>query len=195
MDGTGAMVPEIKSIAPGVLPSRMCGPVLTCDTGPADNLALLAAITEVVSGDVVVTATGRWRQCAVVGDRMMGMLKNAGAAGFVTDGLVRDIDGLIPLGLPVFCTGLSPNSPHGKGPGSIGEPVLVGGVTVSSGDVLVSDDNGIVIVPFDRIVTVIARLTTIGKLERDLDADIQEGLTVPDSIRDLVESDAVRRVG
>ena len=195
MDGTGAMVPEIKSIAPGVLPSRMCGAVLTCDTGPADNLALLAAITEVVSGDVVVTATGDWRQCAVVGDRMMGMLKNAGAAGFVTDGLVRDIDGLIPLGLPVFCTGLSPNSPHGKGPGSIGEPVLVGGVTVSSGDVLVSDDNGIVIVPFDRIVTVIARLTTIGKLERGLDADIQEGLTVPDSIRDLVESDAVRRVG
>ena len=195
MDGTGAMVPEIKSIAPGVLPSRMCGTVLTCDTGPADNLALLAAITEVVSGDVVVTATGNWRQCAVVGDRMMGMLKNAGAAGFVTDGLVRDIDGLIPLGLPVFCTGLSPNSPHGKGPGSIGEPVLVGGVTVSSGDVLVSDDNGIVIVPFDRIATVIARLTTIGKLERDLDADIQEGLTVPDSIRDLVESDAVRRVG
>ena len=45
MDGTGAMAPEIKSIAPGVLPSRMCGAVLTCDTGPADNLALLAAIT------------------------------------------------------------------------------------------------------------------------------------------------------
>ncbi|HAK53539.1 MAG TPA: aldolase [Gammaproteobacteria bacterium] len=194
MDGTGAMAPEIKSVAPGVLPSNMCGPVLTCDAGPADNMAVLAAITEVASGDIVVSASGNWRQCAVVGDRMMGMLRNAGASGFVTDGLVRDIEGLIPVGLPIFCTGLSPNSPSSKGPGSVGEPVQVGGVTISSGDVLVSDDNGVVIVPFARIDAVIERLETVEKLERGLDANIQAGLAIPDSIRDLVKSSAVKRV-
>ena len=195
MDGTGAMAPEIKSIAPGVLPSKMCGPVLTCDAGPADNMAVLAALTEVASGDIVVSASGNWRQCAVIGDRLMGMLRNAGAAGFVTDGLVRDIDGLIPVGLPIFCTGLSPNSPSSKGPGSVGEPVQVGGVTVSSGDVLISDDNGVVIVPFAQIDAVIERLETVEKLERGLDANIQGGLAIPDSIRDLVKSSAVKRVG
>ena len=194
MNGTGAIAPDIKSIAPGVLPSKMCGAVLTCDSGPADNLAVLAAMTELISGDILVNATGDWRQCAVVGDRMMGMLRNAGASGFVTDGLVRDIEGIIPLGLLVFCTGLSPNSPSSKGPGSVGEPVLVGGLTVCSGDVLVSDDNGIVIVPFAQIDAVIEKLKTVEKLEDDLESNIQAGLAVSDSIRDLVKSTAVKRV-
>ena len=122
------------------------------------------------------------------------MLRNAGASGFVTDGLVRDIEGIIPLGLPVFCTGLSPNSPSSKGPGSVGEPVLVGGLTVCSGDVLVSDDNGIVIVPFAQIDAVIEKLKTVEKLEDDLESNIQAGLAVSDSIRDLVKSTAVKRV-
>ena len=59
---------------------------------------------------------------------------------------------------------------------------------------LVSDDNGVVIVPFARIDTVIERLKTVERLERDLDANVQAGMAVPDSIRDLVKSTAVKRV-
>ena len=195
MDGTGALAPGIKAVAPGVLPTRMCGPALTCDAGPADNLAVLAAMTELQAGDVVVAATGNWRACALVGDRMMGMMRNADIAGFVTDGLVRDIEGITLLGIPVFCTGLSPNSPHSKGPGSVGEPVQVGGVRICSGDMIISDDNGVVVIPFAKIDTVIARLKTIEELEGGLDEKIQNGLAVPDSIRELVNSDAVKRVG
>ena len=68
------------------------------------------------------------------------------------------------------------------------------GKSVASGDVLVSDDNGVVIVPFARIDTVIERLKTVERLERDLDANVQAGMAVPDSIRDLVKSTAVKRV-
>lgn len=194
MNGTGAMAPDIRPLATGELPSGMCGPVLTCDLGPADILALLAAITEVTAGDVVLAATGEWRQSAAAGDRVIGMLKNAGAAGFVTDGLVRDIEGIREVGLPVFCTGLSPNSPYANGPGTIGEPVVVGGVAVKSGDVLVSDENGVVIVPFEQIDSVIEKLKVVEKLEAELDAEIRDGLVVPDDIRTLVSSDKVRRV-
>ena len=48
----------------------------------------------------------------------------------MTDGMVRDIEGLEAVGIPVFARGLTPNAPHRDGPGAIGEPVTLGGVIV-----------------------------------------------------------------
>lgn len=194
MNGRGALAPEIRSISPGVLPSSMCGVALTCLCGPADLLAVLGALTEVQTGDILVAATGNWRQSAVVGDRVLGMLKNAGGIGFLTDGLVRDIEGINPIGLPVLCTGLSPNSPYAKGPGEIGTQVQMGGLSINSGDVIVSDDSGVVVIPFEQIDEVIEAIQHIKVLEHDLDAKVAAGLTVPDDIRALMKSDQVKRI-
>lgn len=194
MSGRGALDPEIRPLSPDVLPSKMCGVALTCLCGPADLLAVLGALTEVQAGDILVAATGRWRQSAVVGDRVLGMLLNAGGIGFLTDGLVRDIEGINPIGLPVFCTGLSPNSPYAKGPGEIGRQVEVGGVSIYSGDIIVSDDNGVVVIPFEIIDEVIEAIEHIKILERELDAKVSAGLTVPDDIRALMNSDQVTRI-
>ena len=194
MQGKGALDYSIRPLAPDTLPARLCGPVLTCDNGPADILATLAAITEVHKGDILVAATGAWHQCAAAGDRVMGMLRNAGAAGLVTDGLVRDIEGIREVGLPVFCCGLSPNSPYCNGPGTVGAPVVVGGVSICSGDMLVADEDGAVIVPFTLIDSVIEKLQTIEKLEAELDAEISGGLIVPEAITELLKSDKVVRI-
>jgi hypothetical protein len=75
------------------------------------------------------------------------MLKNRGVLAFVTDGLVRDLPGLLAVGLPVYCAGLTPNSPVRNGPGTVGLPVVVGGVHVEAGDIVVADQDGVVIVP------------------------------------------------
>ena len=58
----------------------------------------------------------------VIGDLMAGMLLNRGAAGFVTDGAVRDTPGIIGVGLPFYCAGVSPNSPHGTAPAQWASP-------------------------------------------------------------------------
>ena len=192
MDGTGALDPAIKPLLG--LPQRLVGPALTCDSGPADILALLASLSEVEPGDVLVNATGGWRGCAAQGDQVMGMARNAGAAGAVTDGMARDIDGLRQVGLPLFCIGLNPNSPHGKGPGTVGLPVQIGGRTVASGDMIVADEDGVVVVPFARIDAVVARAAEVMRLEEDLGAEVAAGLTVPENIKDLLESEAVARV-
>lgn len=194
MEGRGALDPDIKPLSPGVLPASMCGPALTCHCGPADLLALQGGLAEMKPGDVMVVATGGWQGCAVVGDRVLGMMKNGNAGGFVTDGLVRDVAGINPLGLPVFCTGVSPNSPFSKGPGEIGFEVVVGGVTINSGDMIVSDEDGAVAVPYDRIDEVIATVQQIVILEKELDARVADGLAVPDSIVELMKSDQVKRV-
>lgn len=194
MDGVGALGYEIKPIGLPELPVQFCGPVLSCDCGPADILALLAAVAEARAGDVLVMATGNWRACAAVGDRVIGMAKNAGVAGFVTDGLVRDVAGIKSVGLPVFCAGVSPNSPVAKGPGTVGEPVVISGVVVASGDVIVGDEDGVVVVPQGKLDTVIDRLVEIEKLEQELDAKVAEGLVVMPSIEELLKSDQVRRI-
>lgn len=192
MDGVGALSHRIKPL-PGLL-AKLCGPALTCDCGPADLLAMLAAMPEIAPGDVLVCATGAWTGCAALGDRVCGMARNNGAVGIVTDGMARDLVGIQGVALPVYCAGLHPNSPHGKGPGSVGLPVSIAGHPVASGDMIVADADGVVVVPFALIDTVIERLKTIRTLETDLDAEVAKGLTVPDAIRDLLATDAVRWV-
>jgi len=194
MNGRGALGPEIRPLSPDVLPSKMCGVALTCLCGPADLLAVLGALTEVQAGDVLVAATGDWRQSAVIGDRVLGMLNNAEAIGFITDGLVRDIEGIKPIGMPVYCTGLSPNSPYAKGPGEIGGRVQISGVSINSGDVIVSDDSGVVVIPLEMIDDVIDAVKHIKALELELDARVTAGLKVPDEIRELMKSDQVKRI-
>ena len=68
----------------------------------------------------MVIATDAYEEASVVGDILVGMAKNQGVSAFVTDGMVRDIDGLNAVGIPVFARGLSPNSPYKDGPGRSG---------------------------------------------------------------------------
>ena len=87
-------------------------------------------------GDVLIVATNAYEEASVAGDVMLGMAKNKGVCALVTDGMVRDVDGLNAVGIPVFARGLSPNSPFKDGPGTIGLPISLGGVTVNAGDVV-----------------------------------------------------------
>ena len=120
---------------------------MTCHCGPADNLAVFGALDAATSGDIIVAATDGFVGTAVTGDLVLGMARNKGLAGFVTDGLVRDVVGIEAVGLPVYCAGITPNSPARNGPGTVGFPVVMGGVAIAPGDILVGDRDGIVVVP------------------------------------------------
>ena len=192
LDGGGALSREIRPLGDGRdLPCRAAGPALTADCGPADILATLAALAFIRPGDVVVAACAGHQGCAAAGDRVAGMMRNSGAAGLVTDGPVRDYDGVVAAGLPVWCTGLTPASPYSKGPGKVGFPVQIGGQQVATGDMIVADRDGVVVVPFERVDEVIARLARIAELEAALDAKVAEGQRVPATIIELLESDCV----
>ena len=188
MMGGGAFAHDV---CPVVGPAHIAGPALPVDCGPGDILAALAALKFVRPGDVVVSAFGGYLGCAAGGDRLMGMVKNNGGIGFVTDGPMRDLDGLEEVGLPVWCRGLTPASPFSKGPGRVGFAVQIAGQTVGCGDMIVADRDGVVVVPFDRIDQVIDALKTVRELEVALDRDVAEGLRVPPAIADLLDSDQV----
>jgi 4-hydroxy-4-methyl-2-oxoglutarate aldolase len=190
--GRGALHKDIKPVDPnGQMGAHAVGAALTVETGPADILALLASLAYIQSGDIVVQSFGAHQGCAAAGDRVSGMMKNCGAVGFVTDGPMRDLAGLREVNLPSWCTGLTPASPFGKGPGTVGFDIQMSGQTVRSGDVIVADLDGVVVIPLDELDTITARCHEILKLETELDAKVREGLTVPQDIKDLLASDHV----
>jgi 4-hydroxy-4-methyl-2-oxoglutarate aldolase len=192
MGGRGALDHRIKALAP--MTSVMVGVVITCHCGPADNLALFAALAAAKPGDVLVAATDGFAGTSIAGDLLMGMARNRGLAGLVTDGLARDVAGILGVGLPVYCIGLSPNSPARNGPGSVGLPVVVGGVAVESGDIVIGDDDGVVVIARREAGDVLARLADVRAAESALEAKVKAGLEIPDFIRSVLASDRIVEV-
>jgi len=186
MGGTGALDWRIKPL----VGRSLAGVALTCDCGPVDNLAFMAALANCRPGDVLIVATGSYTGTAVTGDLLIGVAKNRGAAGFVTDGLVRDLEDLETIGLPVYAMGVTPNSPQRRGPGSVGLPIVCGGVPVSTGDIVVGDRDGVVVVPRARIKATLDSLEQVKAMEAATLERVRGGL------KELpVEVPSLKRIG
>jgi 4-hydroxy-4-methyl-2-oxoglutarate aldolase len=192
MDGSGALDYRIKPIDPAR--AAFFGVAVTCATGPSDNLAIFGAVAEARPGDVIVVAADAFTGTASIGDNLAGMARNRGAVAMVTDGLVRDLAGLDRVGLPIAARGVTPNSCVRSGPGTVGLPVIVGGVAVDSGDVVVGDRDGVVVVPRARLDAVLTRLEAVRRAEAALEAKVAGGLAVPSWIEELLQSDRVNWV-
>ncbi|MGE0799510.1 MAG: RraA family protein [Lautropia sp.] len=174
LGGSGALDYRVKPVVPAQ--SGFCGPALVCDNGPADNLGVFASLEHLRAGDVIVAGCAGHTRCAVTGDLLLGMARNSGAIAFVTDGCVRDLPGIAQVGLPCFAVGVTPNSPAREGPGTVGVPTVVAGVLVATGDIVAGDQDGVMVVPFDRIDECIERLVRVRAAEAELDAKVKAGL-------------------
>ena len=194
MDGRGAMEHRIRLLEGFSKESRLLGTALTCHCGPGDNLGLFGAVAEAQPGDVIVAATDSFEGTCLTGDLLMGMARNCKVAGLVTDGLVRDPEGIRHVGLPVFCRGVTPNSPVRNGPGTIGFPVVVGGVKVESGDIIAADSEGVVVIPQKELAGVLQRIPEIQSAEKRTEQAVAEGMKMLDSVRELLNSDKVEYV-
>ncbi|WP_224826771.1 RraA family protein [Cognatishimia sp. MH4019] len=179
LGGGGALASNIVPISTGSdLDCIAAGPAVTAQNRPGDLLGTLAALSLIQAGDILIGSVSGYQGCGAAGDLVMGMLKNAHGAGFVTDGPVRDYKGIVAVGLPVWCTGLNPASPVTSGPGTAGLPVTIGHQTIHSGDMVVADRDGVVVVPFDKIDQTLAALGAIQSSETAYEAEIAAGRKV-----------------
>ena len=127
---------------------RILGPACTVKVFPGDNLMVHKSLDIARPGDVVVVDASASTSFAVLGDLVSTKARHRGIAGFVVDGLVRDLPDIQALGdLPVFARGVSPIGPLHRGPGEVNFPVSAGGIVVHPGDIVVGDRNGVVVVP------------------------------------------------
>jgi 4-hydroxy-4-methyl-2-oxoglutarate aldolase len=175
MEGRGAVDWRIKPLDPAN--ANFVGPALTAHSYPADVFGMIGAALEAQAGDVIMCANEGYTGTAVIGDLAAGMMHNKGIAAFVTDGLARDRTGIVAAGLPLFAMGISPNSPASSGPGQVGAPVVLGGVHVCSGDIVLGDADGVVVIPLAEAESVLEKLHMVQAAEKTAEETVKGGST------------------
>jgi regulator of RNase E activity RraA len=127
----------------------------TVQTADGDNLPIHVALYTGKPGYVMVIDGGGCEKYPYFGDLMMSVAKVTGLRAMVIDGYVRDYEGALELGFPVFANGLMPRGPKKISPGTINHPVICAGICVEPGDLILGDFDGIAVVPRARIEEVL----------------------------------------
>ncbi len=192
MQGRGALDAAIKAV--DIANATFLGTALPCETGPNDNLAIIAAVALAQPGDVIMAASEGFTQSAVVGDNVTLVAKGKGVSAIVIDGMARDLAGIAPIGLPVFARGITPNSCVRSGPGRVGLPIVIGGIAVEAGDVVIGDTDGVVVLPRKHLQTILPSVEEVLAAEAAMQGKIKAGFTNIGKIEELLASDRVRYV-
>jgi 4-hydroxy-4-methyl-2-oxoglutarate aldolase len=134
---------ELRPIQQGV---RLAGSAVTVSSHPGDNLMIHAAVEVCEEGDVLVVTNTAPSSHGMFGELLASSLIAHGVRALVIDAGVRDTAELRQLGFPVWSRHVSCQGTVKASPGSVNVPVVLGGVTVSPGDVVCADDDGVVVV-------------------------------------------------
>ncbi|GAA1872065.1 RraA family protein [Pseudonocardia ailaonensis] len=163
---TGELPSSIRAMVPDPL---LCGPAFTVECPGVDNLWLHRALYEAAPGDVLVVDVAEDGDAGYWGEVLSHAARARGLAGLVINACVRDGARLGAVGLPVFATGLhirgTGKDPHGRG--FLNRPVRFGRTVVAPGDIVFGDLDGVVVVPADRMVSVVdeARRRTVAETD------------------------------
>ena len=128
---------------------RIAGSVYTVSCPPGDNLMLHAAVYRAEPGSIIVVRAGDL-QYALSGGNVCATAQERGIAGFIIDGVIRDIGEVREAKFPVFARGVSPIPGKKKALGTLNQPITCGGVGVNPGDIAIADEEGIAILPLGQ---------------------------------------------
>tara|TARA_R110001592_G_scaffold15442_4_gene67339 strand:+ start:54482 stop:55186 length:705 start_codon:yes stop_codon:yes gene_type:complete len=171
--------------------TRIVGPAFTMRYIPArEDLATpaawtsptstRAAIEEMPAGCVCVIDARGIDTAGVAGDILVGRMRMRGVAGLVTDGVMRDSDGVKATGMPIWCAGTAaPAAIHAMAFVGWQEPIGCGGTAVFPGDIIVADADGAVVVPQDIAEDVAKTAVEQEKLEAWIVGEIEKGRALP----------------
>lgn len=134
----------------------LAGPVITVKARPGDNLMLHKALDIAVAGDVVVVDAGGDLTNALIGELMIAHAQSRGLAGIVINGAVRDLAAIRAGSFPVFAAGVTHRGPYKDGPGEVNIPIAIEGMVIEPGDLILGDDDGLIVVPYDEVDVVYA---------------------------------------
>jgi len=164
----------MQDIKPIKLGFHMVGKALTVKTIDGDWAKPIEAIDKAEKGTVIVVdadggKTALWGELAT----WSAKLKKLG--GVVIDGSVRDLDDLIKINFPVFSKHISPNAGEPKGFGEIGAEISCGNQKVRTGDWVIGDDSGVVVVPKDIAQEIANRALDVKEHENRIREEIKSG--------------------
>lgn len=139
-----------------------------------------AAIEAMPAGCIAVVGAMGTTDAGIFGDILCARMARLGVAALVTDGVVRDISGVLGTGLPVWCQGTAA-PPSVAGLTFVGwqEPIDCGGVAVFPNDVIVVDQDGAVLIPAALLGDVVAAATEQEQLENWIMGEVEQGAKLP----------------
>ncbi|TET90018.1 MAG: bifunctional hexulose-6-phosphate synthase/ribonuclease regulator [Methanomassiliicoccales archaeon] len=157
--------------------TKMVGQALTVKTADGDWAKPVEAIEKAKKGDVVVVDVGGGR-IAIWGELASWSCRQKGISGVVIDGAARDIDTILDIDFPVFSRHIAPRAGEPKGHGEIGCEIEVGGQRVRTGDWIVGDESGVVVIPKGMAVEMANRAMDVFERENRIREEIQRGKTL-----------------
>ena len=179
MHTKGAMKGIIPRINHGI---KMVGRAITVKTIDGDWAKPVEAIDKCESKGVIVIDAGGGH-VAIWGELASESCKKKGISGVVIDGAARDIDDILKINFPVFSRHIAPNAGEPKGHGEIGSEILCGEQEVRTGDWIVGDESGVVVVPQEIAVEISNRALDVHERENRLREEIKRGSTLSDVLK------------
>lgn len=168
---------EIKGlvkITPGV---KLVGQALTVRSYPGDWAKPVEAIDKAEKGQVIVIDAGGMGP-AVWGELATHSAIQKRLGGVVIDGAIRDVPEIVTLKFPAYARLITPTAGEPRGFGEIGIPIRIGGVSIFTGDWLVGDEDGIVVIPQKKAVEIANRAMDVLERENRIREEILEGGTL-----------------
>jgi regulator of RNase E activity RraA len=170
---------RILTVCPGV---GVQGPAYTVRCYAGATYAVERAIEEAARGEVLVIAGEGYAGAVLMGELLSARAHKRGIAGAVIDGAVRDTVKLRQAGWPIFASAITPRAGTFDQLGALQSVISCGGVTVRPGDWVAADDDGIVIIPRDRLDQVAENARTIEAKEAYLAQAIEGGLSLAEAV-------------
>lgn len=139
-----------------------------------------AAIEDMPAGCIAVVDAMGVTDAGVFGDILCTRMVKRGVAALITDGVVRDVSGVLGTGLPVWCSGAAaPPSVAGLTFVDWQRPIACGGVAVFPGDVVVVDDDGAVLIPAALLDEMLVLAPEQERLETWIMSQVEKGAALP----------------
>lgn len=175
---TGLGVRPLDSGIRPLLPGRpIVGWARTARIVPGQNAAVHDAVHRARPGDVLVVDGAGSTRYGPFGDLLAECCQHRGIVGAVFDCTIRDRSDITELGFQVFSRGFHPEATAKTDPGEADIPVTVGGVTVSPGDLVVGDDDGVVVIPGEIVDDVLDAAARVAGREAHIREQMRAGAT------------------
>ena len=139
-----------------------------------------AAIEDMPAGCIAVVDSMGVQDAGIFGDILCARMARRGVAALVSDGVVRDVAGVLATGLPVWCSGVAaPPSVASLTFVACQQPIGCGGVAVFPGDVVVVDDDGAVLIPAALLGEMLEQAPEQERLETWIMGQVEQGMALP----------------